>query len=298
MKTNQVTTADLKAFNMAWKELNAYGTEMNDMIFNMETSMLKMDQISNEAFGVPGVGAGTLTYTVVSFGAMMSGFFLIAKTIQKFIFDFIEKSKNFGEIFKKYNETTLQQLGSVNKELFDKSSVKGFGYTRFTEISKALVGLGAFIEANIQKMDKEEVIWSDKFFPDMNVGISDNTLSATKGVKKLSEWKSGNVAEMGWSVDKLGSVANLVKATIATGIKFKYTTSSTIRAIAANSQKEHDKLMKMKTKEEVASAKAEFELIKKNFANFRFALQTFAFYSLHVIGEFFALCNKAQKSIR
>lgn len=280
---NQVTSSDLKAFNASWKELSAHGDEVNKLIEQAETSMVRCSQIGQEGYAAIGI--------IALFVAMSS--------IASLVKSFTKKNEDFIDLFKKYSNSTLKNLPAVNTEKFSGQSINGYKYDRFKQLGNALIKIGAFVDANIGKLTKEEVIWNESIFPDMRISIVGNDIHAPINNTDMNPgWEKNTVNNLGWSVEKLSGIVPLVKAILAMDTKFDQNVWYNIHAASNGVHDEQRALHRMRTDDERQESEKQLIVVRKNFYNFRYVIQIYMYFSTHLLAQFFALCNKAQKSIK
>lgn len=279
MSNAEVTLDDLKRFNDQFTALMTQGRAFNKIILGCE----KMDQIGQE--GAKGLITGTLMLTaaVTALGAL--------------IIHFKESSKDSIDTFNKFNKTTLTKKDLINHEKLQGKKIHGYRYDRFIELSRALVRISSFIEANVKDLTVKEVIWNQNLFPNVRVAIIGNDLHAPGGDAALNPgWETGTVAELGWDFDKILGVVNNMKAVLASSIKLSHV-GETVRIVTEFLHDEERSVTRLDTDDERHKKEVHLVVARKNFYNFRYAIQIYIYFASHMVAEFFSLCRAAQKSL-
>ena len=272
-----VTVEDLKQFNDSFKDVMEQGRLYNEMLSNIE----KMEQIGSESLKTK---IAVVVSAIVAMGALFEAF--------------TTKAKNSIDLFNSYTQTTLKKKDLVNPEKLQNKKINGYKYDRFLEVSKAITKIYSFISTNIKDLDSKEVIWNQNIFPNMRVAVIGNDLHAPAGGEALNPgWMKGTMNSVGWDFDKVVAAIPVVKAVLITNIKLNemwYLMEEQVDSLhyVERASSKIDPNADERHKKEIQLA-----IVRKNFYNFRHAIQIYMYFSSHVVAQFFSMCRAIQKSL-
>lgn len=296
--SKQVSIDELKAFNASWVSLNETGKELNRLVETIESSTHMNGQIGQEGFGT--LARSVATGVVIGVAKVVAAYAVILTILGAILaiyIHFFDNIKQALALFKKYSETILQNLSSVDPVKFSDLKISGYTHTRFLEVGKSLIMLGKFIDTSVVNIDKKEIIWPTQIFPSHVVSIENNDLELLD-FDNNPGWTKATVGKLDWTTEKLHSVIDITKGVLATSARFNGETWNHLDQLGDKLKADQKRLQSTVSDEEKQKLASQLMITKKNLVNLRNAIHVYMYFAIHFTGTFFSLCKKAEKAAK